>query len=250
MRVLAIAAAKGGVGKTTTAVTLAHLATIGGARVLLWDLDPQGAASWCLRIEPPRKLDSERLLDRGEGLEELVRESDEPGLDVIPGGPAERHLDRDLDQAKKPKKRFAKLLAPFAKRYDLVILDTPPGLSLVAEAVAQAADALVVPVIPAPLALRALDQLREVVGSGSGAPTLLPFWNQVDRRRRLHRELVDAETAGFLRAVVPAAAEVERMAEERAPLLRVAPRGKATRAFIELEREIDARLADPEPRRG
>lgn len=240
MTILAVAAAKGGVGKTTTAVTLAHLATLGGARVLLWDLDPQGAASWCLRVAAPKGLDAERLLDRREGLDDLVRESLEPGLDVIPASPKTRHLESELDDAKKSKRRLRTLLDPVAGRYDLVVLDTPPGLSVLAEAVARAADALVVPVVPAPLALRALDQLHEVLGDA--APPVLPFWNLVDLRRRLHRELIESKPEGFLHSVVPAAAEVERIAVERAPLVRVAPHGRATKAFVELFREVMGRI--------
>lgn len=240
MRVLAVVAAKGGVGKTTTAITLAHLASLGGARVLVWDLDPQGAATWCLRVAPPRRLDAERLLDRAEGLEDLVCDTDEPGLEVIPAGPRSRHLEHELEASKKPRRRLSKLLEPLRSRYDLVVLDTPPGLSLLAEAIARAADVLLVPVVPAPLALRALGQLREVLGE-DGAP-LLPFWNLVDSRRRLHRELVGSAPEGFLQTAVPAAAEVERMAVERAPLIRVAPRGRATKAFLALEREVQGYL--------
>lgn len=240
MKVLAVAAAKGGVGKTTTAVTLAHLASLGGARVLLWDLDPQGAASWCLRTAPPEDYDARRVLDRDEGLADLVRESDEPGLDVIPAGPAARHLDRDLVESKRPKKRLAQLLEPLAGTYDLVLLDTPPGLSLLAEAVARAADALVVPVVPAPLALRSYEQLQAVLGDD--APLILPFWNLVDGRRRLHRDMVAAKPEGFLASTIPAAAEVERISVERQPLLRVAPNGKAAKAFLALDREIRKRL--------
>ena len=52
MKVAATYSIKGGVGKTTTAVNIGYEAARGGARVLLWDLDPQGAATFLLRVRP------------------------------------------------------------------------------------------------------------------------------------------------------------------------------------------------------
>ena len=66
MRVVASYSIKGGVGKTTTAVNLAFVAADAGNRVLLWDLDPQGAASYCLRVAPKVKGGAEAVLRRPE----------------------------------------------------------------------------------------------------------------------------------------------------------------------------------------
>ena len=62
MKTVALFSIKGGVGKTSAAVNLAHLAARGGARTLLWDLDPQGAASFYLRIRPKLAAGPRRLL--------------------------------------------------------------------------------------------------------------------------------------------------------------------------------------------
>ena len=69
-----------------------------------------------------------------------------------------------LDATKKPTRRLARLLAPLGGQYDLVFLDCPPGISLLSESVLQAADSLLVPLIPTILSLRTLDQLTEFVG--------------------------------------------------------------------------------------
>ena len=71
MKVIALHNIKGGVGKTASAVNLAWLAARGGARTLLFDLDPQGAASYYLRVRPRRQARGQGLL-RGE-LADAVR---------------------------------------------------------------------------------------------------------------------------------------------------------------------------------
>ena len=62
MKIIAITNIKGGVGKTTTAVNLAYLSAAGGQRTLLWDLDPQGAATWLLRCQPGERPSAKKLL--------------------------------------------------------------------------------------------------------------------------------------------------------------------------------------------
>ncbi len=67
MYVIAVTGLKGGVGKTSTAVNLAALSAEGGHRTLLWDLDPQGAATFCLALKPKLKGGAGRLIGGGRG---------------------------------------------------------------------------------------------------------------------------------------------------------------------------------------
>ena len=97
VKVLATYSIKGGVGKTTAAVNLAAEAARTGARVLLWDLDPQGAATFFVRVKPRLKGGAERLVsERGE-LTAHVRATDIAGVDVLPADFSLRHLDIHLD---------------------------------------------------------------------------------------------------------------------------------------------------------
>ena len=77
------------------------------------------------------------------------------------------------------------VLEPLAG-YDYTFLDCPPSISLVSESVFEAADALLVPIIPATLSSRTLDQLHGVLGKG---PQVFGFFSMADRRKKLHREL-------------------------------------------------------------
>ena len=77
-------------------------------------------------------------------------------------------MDLALDATKRPTRRLARLLAPLADEYDYVFLDCPPSISLVSESVFEAADALLVPLIPATLSSRTFEQLDELAGRGPG----------------------------------------------------------------------------------
>ena len=238
MRVYATWSAKGGVGKTTAAVTIAHLAARQGRRTLLWDLDPQGAASWLLRVRPRVKGGAKALVGGRSDLDDVLKHTDVDGLDLVPSDESYREMERRLDAEKKPTQRVARLLRPLRHSYDVVVLDCPPSVSLVSENVVSAADVLLVPLAPAPLAVRTLDQLHEVVAaSPKPRPTVLAFLSQVDRRRALHRELAESlprSRKDVSAVTIPAAAAVERMGVERRPLASFAPRSPAAQAYADL----------------
>ena len=243
MQVLATYSIKGGVGKTTAAVNLADQAAKSGWRVLLWDLDPQGAATFFLRVKPKVKGGARHLVGPQGDLEPHVRATDDWGLHLLPADFSLRHLDVLLDSG--GASRLAELLTPVADRYDVAILDCPPGISLTSESVFGAADALLVPTVPSTLSARTLEQLDHFLRTWPDAPAVLPFLAMVDRRRRLHRDLTTSLTAawpGLLEVSIPNSAAVERMGVERAPLSAFAPRGAATTAYCQLWAEVAARL--------
>jgi cellulose biosynthesis protein BcsQ len=238
---------KGGVGKTSAAVNLAYLAGRAGHRTLLWDLDPQGAATYLFRVRPRVKGGGKALIRGTRPLDRAIRATGFGNLDLLPADLTYRSMDLALDSAKKPTQRLARLLAPMADSYDVVFLDCPPSMSLVSENVLNAADVLLVPLIPTTLSLRTLDQLTEFVAALDGRrPSLLAFFSMVDRRKRLHREIVErlpTERPDVATAAIPALSVVERMAVHRAPLPTFAPRSQATRCYEQLWSELSQRLA-------
>lgn len=245
MRVLATYSIKGGVGKTASAVNLAYEAARAGARVLVWDLDPQGAATFYFRVRPKVKGGTERLVGGKGDLASHVRATDLPAVHLVPADFSLRHLDLHLEGTKRPTKRLASLLSPLAGEYDVALLDCPPIISLASESVFEAADSLLVPVIPTTLSARTLSQLAGFLEATSGAPALLPHFTMVDRRKKLHREQLEALFAAwpaFLATVIPSASAVERMGVERAPVAAYAPTTAAARAFRDLWAEIALRL--------
>jgi chromosome partitioning protein len=241
------------VGKTTAAVNLSDLAARGGLRTLLWDLDPQGAASFSLRVRPRRRASPRALARRAVDLRSLVRATDAPNLDLLPSDLAYRTLELELDARKRPTRRLAEKLEALAGHYDWVVLDCAPSVTLVSEAVLHAVDALLVPVVPSALSLRTLEQARRFLAeAGREALPVLPFLSMVDRRKRLHREGCErlaGGAEGFLRTVVPLASVVERAAERRLPLAAASPRSPAALTFAALWDEVRGRMARSSPTR-
>ena len=258
MRIYATYNIKGGVGKTTTAVNLAYLAAAeSGLRTVLWDLDPQGAASFMFRVKPKVKGGGKALIRGSRTLDEAVKGTDFDNLDLIPADFTYRNMDLLLDSAGggsasgggapggKPARKLGKLLAPLGTEYDAVFLDCPPSISLVSENVLHAAGVILVPLIPTTLSVRTLDQLTEFVAGFNGhRPDVLAFFSMVDRRKKLHREItanLSSERTEVAATAIPALSMIERMSVERSPVTVFAPRSSAARAYRSLWTEIRSR---------
>lgn len=248
MRVVATYNIKGGVGKTSTAVNIGYLAARDGLRTLIWDLDPQGSASYLLRIKPKVKGGGAALVAGRRTLDDAIKATDVDRLDLLPADFSYRNLDLDLDGTKHPTDRLRRLLAPLKDEYDIVVLDCPPSASLVSENVARASDVLLVPLVPAMLSVRTFDQLTQFVGGLNGrTPKVIGFLSMVDRRKRLHRELSEElprSHPAVQPIAVPNLSAVEQMAERRLPVPAFAPRSPATTAYEALWACVRAAWAD------
>ncbi|WP_431279211.1 ParA family protein [Leifsonia poae] len=244
MKVVAVYSIKGGVGKTTTAINLAWTAAA-KLRVLVWDLDPQGAATYLLEVKPKLKGGAEALVRGNTATGAAVRATGNKNLHVLPADDSLRELDLMFDAAKNSTHRVEKILNSVAADYDLVVLDCPPGASLVAENAVRAADLVVLPVVPAPLALRSLDQVDAIVAESAHPAPILAFLNMVDRRKVSHRyaaETLPRDRTEVVDVIVPAAIAIERMGTERAPVVAYAPRSVAAVALAELANQIIDRV--------
>jgi cellulose biosynthesis protein BcsQ len=247
MTVLTVASVKGGVGKTSAAVNLADAAARSGKRTLLWDLDPQGAATWSLGVGRRVPGGGRTLVRAGREIDGTISSSPTPGLDVVPADFSLRYLDLELAGGGRPKRRLRELAARFQQAYDVVLVDCPPGITLAIESTLHAADAVLLPVVPASLPMRTVDQLRAFI-TGEKRLRHLPvlgFLSMIDRRRSTHRRLVAAvaeDPGGLLATPVPLSVDVERMGLERAPVACYAPRSRAAEAYRLLWDEIDERL--------
>ena len=248
MGTVAVYSLKGGVGKTTIAVNLAWAAAQQSARrTLLWDLDPQGGASYLIGAPATPGISAEAIFSKSVAPSHYIRPSTVAGVDLLGAGASLRGLDRFLEDLAK-KKRLARLIEGLRKDYDRIILDCPPGLHETGEQILRAADIIAVPVIPSPLAERALDEMIQTLSRLKGADgAIIPIYSMVDQRRALHRTVTDARPSW---PAIPMASAVEQMGVERAPVNAFAPRSNAGQALSELWRVIEQRLSGAKPMRG
>ncbi len=246
MEIIAVYNIKGGVGKTTTAVNLAYRSAADGWPTLIWDLDPQAAATYILRRDARVDGGSKELIGGDSDAAELAVTTDYPNLDLLPADLSYRRMDVHLNKRKNPATRLLKLMRPLQERYASVILDCPPGMSLVSENVMHAANALVVPLLPSPLSVRMLEQLFEfVTHKGWADLKVLPFFSMVDRRKGLHVETIASlreQYPAILATEVPYGSQFERLTLRRAPIESYAPASAAADVYRQLWREIDSRL--------
>jgi len=246
LKIIAIYNIKGGVGKTATAVNLSYLASLDGARTLIWDLDPQGAASYYFRIKPKVKGGGQKLVEGKRDLDDAVKGTDYENLDLLPADFSYRDMDLFLEQTKKPTRRLSKLLKPMAQEYDYIFLDCPPSISSASESVFTAADILLVPTIPTTLSLRTYEQIRKFFREmGFDPGIIMPFFAMVDRRKQLHRLIVENPPSFMpyvLDSHIPYASEVERMGVNRAPLGDFAAHSRAAVSYRSMWEELRSRI--------
>jgi chromosome partitioning protein len=138
------------------------------------------------------------------------------------------------------------VLKPFKREYDLIVLDCPPTISILAENIFIAADYLLVPLIPTTLSIRThrhlLTFLKEKKYTNKN---VYGFFSMVDGRKKMHRQMVPAiqrEFKGILQSSIPYLSLVEKMGIYREPVPAYAPNSPAADAYRTLWGEIRDRL--------
>ena len=243
MKIVACYSNKGGVGKTAAAVNLAYAAALSGKRVLLCDLDPQGASGFYFRIKPSKKLKQERFFNDVRHFTKSIRASDFEHLDLLPANRDFRDFDIFLSRMKNSRSRLKKALQSVNHDYDLILLDCPPNISRLSENVFKVADRIVVPVIPTTLSERTLEQLYEFFDQENlKKKKIVPVFSMVQKNKKLHQETMarlKKNHRRFLIHTIPFSSDIEKMGIHRAPALAYAGRRSAAWAYEEIWAELD-----------
>jgi chromosome partitioning protein len=235
---IAVASHKGGTGKTTVTVNLAGALAEAGRRVLVVDVDPQGAAAAALGVPatPPTLYD---VLAGKAGAREAIRPSPTVGIDVLPAGADLAGADVELPRTAGWQRAVAVALARL-RSWDVVLIDTAPGLGVLPYAALVAATRALVVVEADFLSLRSLpDVLTSAERAGVPLAGIVP--NAVGRRTR-HQADVLAELHRSHRAAllpaIPSRVALRDAAVAGVPVATYAPHSDAAEAFRSLSRRL------------
>lgn len=168
MQVWAVSNQKGGVGKTTTAVTLAGLLAEVGYRVLLVDLDPHGSMTSYFRYDPDELEHSvydlfEQVKVEPDRVRQLILDTSHESIDLIPASTALATLERKAVAQEGMGLQVAKALKLLQADYDYVIMDSPPVLGVLMVNALAACNHLLVPVQTEFLALKGLERMVRTI---------------------------------------------------------------------------------------
>ena len=251
VNVLAVSNQKGGVGKTTTAISLAAALVEKGSRVLLVDLDPQGNATSGLGVGKEQSQSVYGVLVRDEPLEQAVQPTVLAGLDLLPSAMEMAGAEVELVPLMAREFRLREAIRD-QKGYDTILIDCPPSLGLLTVNALVAADAVLVPVQCEYYALEGLAQLLATIDAvrsrlNATLEVLAIVLTMEDRRNRLSMQVTEEVIRHFPQLVarvrIPRAVRLAEAPSHGQPITMYDPGSRAAQAYGDLAQELSMRLA-------
>ena len=194
MNIWTIANQKGGVGKTTTAVTLAGLLAQKGYKVLLIDMDPHGSMTSYFGYNPDTieesvySLFQKKISDKRTPLASMLCRTGIDNIDLLPASGSLVLLDRQAGMTKGMGLVIKDAIHPYSKHYDYVLIDCPPTLGIAMINALAACEKLIIPVQTEFLAIKGLERilntLRMITASGKQSLEYVVVPTMFDRRTR------------------------------------------------------------------
>jgi cellulose biosynthesis protein BcsQ len=194
-----------------------------------------------LGVSPGTKNESKKILLQEMDMSDAILPTIYEHLSVIPADLSARHADILLNEMKQFKKKFLAIMNSFKKEFDLLIIDCPPGLSVLHEAIFYAADWILMPNIPTTLSIRSFETVIQYF-KDNDLPTekIKCFFSMVDHRKNLHHETMNEfyKDKIFLKNYIPYLSDIEKMGIHQAPLETYAANSYAAQCFREVWKEI------------
>ena len=247
-RVYALANQKGGVGKTTTAVNLGAYLADAGKRVLLVDADPQGNATSSLGVDKNALSRSMyEVLIGAEPAANVVMLTARIGLDLLPSSPHLAGAEVEMVEMAGRELRLRRALDAIRARYDYVLIDTPPSLSMLTVNALTASDGVLIPVQCEYLPLEGLSQLLRTIelvrqNLNPGLTVRGLVMTMYDSRTNLARQVVDEVrehfTTAVFRSIIPRSIKLGEAPSYGEPIISYSPESSGGRAYAALCQEL------------
>lgn len=232
---------KGGVGKTASCVNFAYLAAKDGYKTLLWDIDPQGSTSFYFKAKTKTHPGIKKLISKDAKLESVIMATDFINLDIIPADNSARSHDITVEEMKGNKNRLKTILKQFDGEYDFIFIDCPPGFSALSENIFNAADIVLMPIIPTTLSVRTYNMVKDYFKDKElDANKMMCFFTMADLRKNMHKEIMEQlyKDKKFFENYIPYLSDVEKMGIHRQPVEEFARSSYAAQCYRELWTEI------------
>jgi chromosome partitioning protein len=239
---IAVVNYKGGTGKTSTVVNLAHGLTLLGKKVLIVDIDPQGSSGYYLGIDPEVTL-YEALL-RLQPIERCIIPA-RPNLDIICSN--ERVFAAELKLATQPGREV--VLAQLLKNitaYDYIIIDCPPSMNLLNQNALTFADEIIVPVAMEFLSLVGIRQLlkniqmvNKMLGRSIAVSKVVPtFFDPRNQKTKQIMESLERVFPGRLTSPIRTNVALSEAPGYRQTIFEFDPKSKGAEDYLKLSREV------------
>jgi chromosome partitioning protein len=247
-RIYTLVNQKGGVGKTTTAINLGAYLGQFGQKVLLVDLDPQANATSSLGINKYTVKSGTYELLIGDQSVPNILYNPKLKLSLLPSSPSLAGAEIELIDTPKREFRLREILTSFSDRYDYILVDCPPSLSLLTvNGLMAARDGVLIPVQCEYLALEGIGQLTQTLNRirASLYPELKirgVILTMFDSRTNLANDVVSEVRKFFpnqvLQAVIPRSIRLAEAPSYGLPIANYAPESTAAKSYASLAREI------------
>lgn len=241
---------KGGVGKTTTAVSLAVALGRRGQKVLLIDLDPQANATSGLGLDGAQHRGIyDALLDEV-SIEDCIVHVPEEQIDLVPSSRELSGAEVELVPQMARERRLTSAMAPIRDRYDWVLVDCPPSLGLLTINALTASDSVIIPVQCEYMALEGLSRLMETLdlvrrNLNPGLKVLGVVLTMFDKRTRLAQQVVDEVRGHFeqtFETIIPRSVRLSEAPSHGRSIFLYEGGGRSAAAYDSLAAELLARV--------
>jgi chromosome partitioning protein len=242
---IVIANQKGGVGKTTSASSLAHGLALRSRRVLLVDFDPQGQCATALGInQEPGVFNA--LVNPRSDIHQWIRDTGRAGLDLLPGDRSTATAQIVINAENRPINSIRMLVKPLGKEYDYIIFDTAPSLGGIQERAIYAADLTMIPTATEFLSMNGLAQMIQLLNSlrdphnwiGKLAGILPTFYDEQTSESNKSLAELKANFDGSVLSPIHRATILRECAAEGKTIFEMDPASRASREYEELTRVV------------